>query len=208
MNVLLDFVVVLHVLVCLFLIGVVLLAAGPLGRSGGRLRRAGFADRIRPSRRGQRAHPAHYLVGDHLHVHLHHPDDPLPAHPPALRIRCWTNSKSAPARRRPSPASREQAFYFQLDSWQTAGQMACRFLRPGIADCGSEDFLVDKIYLTDISSRYEDSRTAYVILGMLSIRRISPAMRFTRRSKRTSAASGVRATDKSTPPSSGWPPKA
>ena len=49
-------------------------AAGPLGRSGRRLRWPGLTNRLRPSRSGERPHTAHHMVGDPLHVYLDRAD--------------------------------------------------------------------------------------------------------------------------------------
>ena len=79
MNFLVYFVVVLHVVVCLFSDRRGSPATRPLCRLGRRLRRTGFPDRFRSPRRGQRAYPAHHLVGGHLHADLDHSDRALPA---------------------------------------------------------------------------------------------------------------------------------
>ena len=73
MQILFYSVVVLHVIVCLFLIGVVLLQQGRSADLAGAFGGQGSQTAFGPSRRGQCAHPPHHVVGDHLHVYVDQP---------------------------------------------------------------------------------------------------------------------------------------
>jgi len=66
MNILFGFIVGLHILVCLFLIGVVLLQQGRSADLAGAFGGQGSQTAFGPRAAGQRAHAAYYLVGDYL----------------------------------------------------------------------------------------------------------------------------------------------
>jgi preprotein translocase subunit SecG len=204
MNFLLGFVVVLHVIVCFFLIGVVLLQQGRsadlAGAFGGQGSQTAFGPRAAANVLTRlTTWSAIIFMCTSITLTI-------------LYQRSSTGSsvlENPPSQRPPSPASSQQTFYFHSDIQQRQTTWPAV-----VASAAYSTIFFLKILLTIISDRYilqlyeeQPNRLRHPRLA-LHRSRISPATRFTRPSKTTSAASGARATGKSTPPSSGWPPKA
>ena len=71
---LVGFLITIHVIVSLFIVGVVLLQQGKSADLAMEPSwRTGFADRLRPPRRSQPPHQTHHLVRHHLHGHIYLP---------------------------------------------------------------------------------------------------------------------------------------
>ena len=129
MQILFYFVVVLHVIVSLFLIGVVLLQQGRSADLAGAFGGQGSQTAFGPARGSQRPDPAHHLVRDHLHDHVAFVDRPVRPLRQA-RTPCSTTSSPHP-QRPPSPANRPAQRTAAISEADLTWSASFAFVDPG-----------------------------------------------------------------------------